>query len=493
MFHDTIKAPSLGAPKIKGRMRLQLHDAESGELQKEIVKDNYVSQNWFDDHSALMKYDTGWLYDGSNAPTWFGANDATTKRTRNQYWIYQYGFGTQVPFGGLLLTDAADAINTADRAIKGSTVACGAIRYTSSGAAKSGTYNASESTHSRTFHRFVYDFATSQGNGIIQSIYTGEFSVDDSNPYWAPSISTIVSSGNVSNSNYKWHTIAGPGGISLSSPNRASGYANTVLYRADFEDVVGARPQDGIVLTLPWQQYSFGTDGTKVVFIKQMNSYSSTSRTLELISTTWADIIASIAADGTLSSVTWTVERTFDNTELTGTLGFVYNSSYWQYFGHGMAYQASTDTWFFTNCSTNSGTTSMVELNATTWAIENVFTGYVSDRLGELTFISGEEDYFIGDRTFGRINRSSGTVEWTLLVPNGNSNHSSYPGAISGIGSRFLLVGGSLLDGSYQTNALASSQQFFSRVRLDESVEKTSTNTMKVIYEFTLEDVDLLA
>lgn len=492
MFHDTIKAPSLGAPKIKGRMRLQLHDAETGELQKEIVKDNYVSQNWFDDHSEFMKYDTGWLYGGSDAPTWFGTNSATTKRTRNQYWFYQYGFATQVPFGGLLLTDSGAAIDTTRRSIQGSTVACGAIRYTSSGAAKSGSYNASESTHSRTFHRFVYDFATSQGNGIIQSIYTGEFSVDDSNPYWAPSLSSLVNSGNVSNTGYKWHTIFGPGGVSLTSPNRENGYSNTVLYRTDVEDVINARPQDGIVLTLPWQQYSFGTDGTKVVFIKQMNSYNSTSRTLELISTTWADIAASVAANGDLSGVTWTVERTFDNTELTGTLGFVYNSSYWQYFGHGMSYQASTDTWFFSNCSSNSSTMSMVELNATTWAIENVFTGYAS-RNSNVYFIANEQDYFIGDRMFGRINRSAGTVEWTLLLPNGNSNHSSYPGALSAVGSRFVLVGGSLLDNSYQSPAIASSQQFFSRVRLDEPVEKTSTNTMKVIYEFTLEDIDLLA
>ena len=148
--------------ELHGHTKLELFNAESGKLEECVEDDNELT-------GALAE-----IFQGIGR---FGASDSMTQKVGSGYWTRdgyrRESFSLRQWFGGLLAIDnnqdASHPFPSYDSAI----IASGVDGQANIGAnAIRGSFNSIESVFDWTGHemKFVYDFATSQGNGRIASI-----------------------------------------------------------------------------------------------------------------------------------------------------------------------------------------------------------------------------------------------------------------------------------------------------------------------------------
>jgi len=121
-------------------------------------------------------------------------------------------------------------------------------------------------------------------------------------------------------------------------------------------------------------------------------------------------------------------------------------------------------------------------------SLVNEFTGGIGIPLTIQTF-QGSGTVIGTHKGFYSLNRGAGTMVRTIVPITRNEGDVS---TVTPVGSDLAIFNYNYYNGYDDFRALLiPQQQFFSRVLLPAPVTKDSTNTMKVIYEFTIEETDL--
>lgn len=147
--------------ELHGHTKLELFNAESGKLEEMVEDDNELT-------GALAE-----IFQGIGK---FGAGDSLTQyinQSMNMYGFTRGCFNLTQWFGGLLAFDKNQDKDSPLPSYDSAIIASGVYGAANIGAnAIRGSYNSIESAFDWEGHeiKFVYDFATSQGNGRIASI-----------------------------------------------------------------------------------------------------------------------------------------------------------------------------------------------------------------------------------------------------------------------------------------------------------------------------------
>lgn len=500
MIHDTITPDAGLFPGVKGHVSLQLTDTLTGKTEV-IEKDNYVATRYFAGMNKALQLNFGEFHGNTSAEL----VDARINRyaRANGDGPTQDMYPSTVPFAGLLLTNHGGAVNVNERQPRGK--ACGVSHKNFiSSVTNCGTYNAAESVHTENFHRFVYDFTTSQGNGTIQSIYTGDFkgsNILNRFEYEPTKATRLVDTSNINLA----VSVLNPTSKNLLAMARIASVnsgGNTTLYKLPLRSPVTLGSTAGTVsLAIPaaWGGVlDFTSNGNDVWFLCSMINGANSTRTQAVYKATWADIETHMAL-GTLAALPYTTAFTFDHTWLNA-IGFTaLNATSHRSTLGGLTYLPQANTILLTSLGTGGGATAGAwEINATTGAVVTTFSNFAPHiRNGIVTATAGVGDSVWVGGYLRELNRAAQDLDLTMCLASSTANSGSYNNVD---GSNIVLVGSDL---AYYFGAHASGvnglvslipqQVFFSRVRLDAPVEKTSTQTMKVIYEFTITPVDLFA
>ena len=148
--------------ELHGHTKLELFNAESGKLEECVEDDNELT-------GALAE-----IFQGIGR---FGASDSMTQKVGSGYWTRdgyrRESFSLRQWFGGMLCFDKNQDKDHPFPSYDSAIIASGVDGQANIGAnAIRGSFNSIESVFDWTGHemKFVYDFATSQGNGRIASI-----------------------------------------------------------------------------------------------------------------------------------------------------------------------------------------------------------------------------------------------------------------------------------------------------------------------------------
>lgn len=497
MMHDKISMPGMKAPHIKGHMKIQLHDAETGELTQEIELDNYVAEQWFEAVEMWERFTFG----GVNAPQ----TNAFSESRRRPWYSNSSSVRGNIPFPGLYITDYSGAIDTSQRVPRGNLVGASCRGYSVTDAGVRGSYNPSESEHTLGYHRFVYDFSTAQGNGSIQSIYTGEFktfSTIHPNEVGLDQTQHHYTS-NTEDAGYFRESAYDPvSGATLALYVQASssqgGGHQFVCYRS-LDDVV---MDDGHPPTF----VGFGgndvngmaTVGTDLYFLGEIDDSNSPTRTLELRKVPWTSVISELDSEGSLVDLPGTVVKTYNDAELTSIFGIPQSNSYGSAL-KGMEHDSDLGTIYVGGYPADAIAGNLFELDPATGAHVATYTPSAlatsSDAsVASLKKVPEEADMFYSGGAIWHLDRTAGTFGPEVFFVRTESNVTTY-GTPLLIGKHIGRFMGSPESTSYNARYTPfwSTQHFFSRVRLDAPVVKDNTNTMKIVYEFTIDRPDIFA
>lgn len=148
--------------ELHGHTKLELFNAESGKLEEMVEDDNELT-------GALAE-----IFQGIGR---FGASDSMTQKVGSGYWTRdgyrRESFSLRQWFGGMLCFDKNQDVDHPFPSYDSAIIASGVDGQANIGAnAIRGSFNSIESEFDWSGHsmKFVYDFATSQGNGRIASI-----------------------------------------------------------------------------------------------------------------------------------------------------------------------------------------------------------------------------------------------------------------------------------------------------------------------------------
>lgn len=148
--------------ELHGHTKLELFNAESGKLEEMVEDDNELT-------GALAE-----IFQGIGR---FGASDSMTQKVGSGYWTRdgyrRESFSLRQWFGGMLCFDKNQDVDHPFPSYDSAIIASGVDGQANIGAnAIRGSFNSIESVFDWENHeiKFVYDFATSQGNGRIASI-----------------------------------------------------------------------------------------------------------------------------------------------------------------------------------------------------------------------------------------------------------------------------------------------------------------------------------
>lgn len=441
MVTDNVRLGA-GVPAVHGRARVQLFDAASGRLACDVAHDNFVSPRWLE---AMAWWPNWAAFAYRTTP----GTDATTVMSG----IAAFG---KVPFGGLAITDYAGVADLAERVVRGNPLAHASSGVVGGGSYR-GSYNVEESLHSFGYHKFVYDFATSQANGAFQSIYTGFFTSsgnDSPSPYLREAFSMHQS---------PWASVAGTmllensanGALYQCAPDAiyevtdwtpiASGLAPTINKLADVSPVAAAY---GYSIKAD-RMYWLTDGGSKQIKSAPLTNLADT-RVEKSLDTAWAQ------SHGGTSS----------------------------FYVTGFTYHPTLDVFVLSCTLTGSG--------APLFAVLTLDPATLADR----------DQFGAGGSEVTRY-VAAFPDEASLVLSTGGSNPKSSLQQLEGDGSlttlfrsdvrlnplteKMMLESGPGSGAQVSQRFLAPGQLFFSRALLDAPVTKTVQNTMKITYEFTFD------
>lgn len=457
MVSDRVDARVGGG--VRGRVGLQLCDSRTGRVVHAVERENYVARRMLDVPAEFARFGiVGVEGSGSSPTTWMPADGAFR----------------HAPFTGLVLTDHDGPIDLNERGIGGAVTGYASKGVSGAGSAR-GTYNALESEHRFDYHRFVYDFATTEANGTIQSIYTGPWDAAGTITHGVP-LALVPpaldrnAGATLANQAVTYDRLTGTAYRWTIQTATATGN-NTMVERAPLLDFLmgGVRATPWATEALPTGGYSaLAVKGARLYWLDQLRG-TGTSRTLSIYSAPVADLQSH------------TLERTLDAAFLN-SIGWTNNNSHLR----GMAYLPDRDTFVLGNISSAAGapTAALYELDPNDgWALLRAFNGPRTDSNGAISSLPGSPNEIMVGSTISRLDNIAGTVtpKGEIAVIVGGPIRSATE-LVDGMGACLIRSSGS----NGQTWFIPV-QQFFSRARLDEPVVKTSTLTMKITYEFTFD------
>lgn len=436
-MRDMIRPPEL-KPSIHGNVNIGLY--ERGRLVQSVRHENYVSPRWLAAISKMAQYGVvGLNHEGSTS----------TSITTNGWWNYQYGPFIMAPFTGLQLTDYANPVDELEECVHGTTLAEGAYPYTSSSGNR-GTFNPGESYQHADSFRFVYDFATTQANGTFQSIYT------------LPITSTTNISG---------FMIAGI--PTFNSVDKiylnACAFSGGSLYVLDDSNNFRIIP---LSLYMDWVNgYGTAIPGA-------------TSLTPSPVGLTVKDgrlyWITAASGSQTINSAPLT---DLGNVTTHATLDSAWRTQYGSF--NCIVYAAGRDSFMLGSTSVASGKPSIVELNSSLDATP-IHTFVENSRFAFPMFVVSPHDPTI--ISYGRtwdLDDNNGTITAVAAATTTTTTTTATDAAATtNIGDRLLMWARS------SALYLTPQQYYFSRARLDDPVTKTSQQTMKITYDFTMDPID---
>jgi hypothetical protein len=159
--------------------KIELFKAETGELVREVLSENFVSVTWDDYQKAVarMLFFVRDVYnDGGSYKYYFDNSSLLDDNQENYTPIFGESFPAMPsPFSSIYLTDyTATERPLTERAIFGNILGYAGREVPYSGASTTqGSFNSAESFKKladKQFH-FVWDFPTHAGNGTFQSLY----------------------------------------------------------------------------------------------------------------------------------------------------------------------------------------------------------------------------------------------------------------------------------------------------------------------------------
>lgn len=166
----------------RGIHTIQLFDKDNT-LVKEIESENFISKNWDDIQKQIAKFALMTNNFSVNSYDGIALNNNSNKTDSNRVFTFYRNFrklfGTdfaptsfETPFSWMVLsTDDAEESPTTERYLKGDVLGYAQREVTYSGADKYlGSFNAADSTITDKHVKFVWDFPTHAGNGVIKSL-----------------------------------------------------------------------------------------------------------------------------------------------------------------------------------------------------------------------------------------------------------------------------------------------------------------------------------
>lgn len=457
MVSDRVDARVRGG--VRGRIGLQLCDADTGRVVANVEHENYVAQRMLDVPAEFARFGIVGVENPNN-------NSANT-------WMPTPGAFQTAPFTGLVVTDFDGEINLNERGI-GGTVVGYASKGVSGQGAQRGTYNAVESEHRFDYHRFVYDFATTEANGTIQSIYTGPWNAAGTLVHGLPEAlvpAALTRFGANGNSDLQLALDPASGtvyrtrkqGVGNGQASVATAPLDTLLN----EGAVG----EWATQTLPTGNFlAIAIVGPRLYWLDTLSG-SGGSRTLSVYSAPLTDLqnhrLEHTWDAAFMNSIGWTI----NSGELTGFTWMPDRETF--ILGRGRAASAGRPSAALYEFDPNDD-----------WALVRAFNSVGSLTVHNgLSALPGSPDEIMVSTTICRLDNIAGEV-----TPQGELRTISNDGSSSSELSQGMGV--VLGSGSGSTSGRANfipMQQFFSRARLDEPVVKTSTLTMKITYEFTMD------
>lgn len=412
--------------RVHGHVGVDLLD--HGHVVMHEEHDNYVSQRYLDFTSRLAQYGVVGLRHESSAGSSIHPSG---------WWNTSYGPFARPPFNGLQLTDYASPVDVNEECVHGSTLAQAVYGYSSSDSNR-GTFNPQESYQNMDSFRFVYDFNTAQANGTFQSIYTFPTMLHSSGGFISANVPTATSA-NLS-----------------SRPTSCAYYDGNLYYLVE-----------SVIKILPMSKFMILANGQSVTVNSVTVSPTPTGITIKDGRLYWIGESQTISSAPLTDLSNVTTNLTMDSSWIStngrfnrivyseGRNSFLLGYSYTQTSGKPELLELSTD---FTIIHQYQSNDSFGMFIASPHDASVLANGYSYDL---------DEDNATATRT-AACNRAS--------------NNSVL--AAANIGDKYMIFNhpGILY--------LCPQQYYFSRARLDSPVTKTSQQTMKITYDFTLDPMD---
>ena len=446
----------MSSPAVRGRARVQVFDADTGDCVREDLRDNFVSPRFL---RALAQHANHALFSAPGT----SANGQNTLYSATGY--------RTTPITGIVLTDyAGEPDPEAERFVRGRPVAHGSLRQAAAGT-RVGAYNAVESIHSFDYQKFVFDFATSEGNGTFQSIYSGFF-----NSGLSTAEHTREKEAYTIGASYGTQGNTPLQGVlrDFDSDNFYLQRDATTVYKVGRQDIwqfaYGQLPPLRDPITLP---FSVQRDAAVIKGGRLYWLHYAAATDCRIYSAPLGDL-ANVRLEKSLN-VAWATARGKTSAALSQAIG-------------GFTYNAARNRFVIGN------------IRSTTPHLDFAFL-----ELDPVTFADGDVFGTVGHARFANL--YSFPDEKALICSESSWSAAAYIAETADDGSVFythafgrppqsLITPDIAFTNAYANAygsgyALTPAQWFFSRALLDTPVTKTAQNTMKITYEFTFDPPNL--
>ena len=444
MVKENIKLPDAGLSPV-GHVTIDLMD-ESGNVIERQEKGNYV-------HTRMLEL-IGQSYMRRAFSPSLGGSSNDVPRRQIQYMV--------------LTNNGASPNQKTERYVEGDLIGAGSLNniYDSE---YLGNFNSSESIIGSRYTKLVYDFGTSTGNGTFQSIYTGDFDpVYHANTrQLRPFLPTLARSNggrqDVDTGAYRvefWYRL----GDDYVFVNGTTFSRTKSLNLVDFntmEELYNA--QNWETFTLPYSVYSATLDTKRGVYY--FGATGSTS--------SWALYSAPYDDPTNMTLV--------KNRASLGTK---------QYYFYGAVYDPTTDTMLESGSSplTNSSSDQAIYRHSLP---EYELLETVVEGLYSRPSLSLDGKILYAYNSFGMLGVDLGSRRIIRSAKGASVSRYTYRNIVRELTPDIAFEGRYYGDSSGVANNytdLVANFGFFSRAVLDSPVTKTAQNTMKITYEFTMDD-----
>lgn len=446
----------MGSAAVRGRAQVQVFDAETGACLRDETRDNFVSPRFL---RALAQHANHAIFSTA------GANNTGVNTLSGVT-----GYVT-TPITGIVLTDYdGEPDPESERFVRGRPTGHASLRQAGNGAAM-GSYNQVESLHEFDYHKYVFDFTTSEANGAFQSIYSGYFdSGATTDVYTAEKAAYRVGPTYFTQYNPSVTVLR-----DFATDNFYLIHTSKVAHRVAGQEIwrlaYGVMPTPAAVLELPFAPVNFRAAAIKdgrLYWLNEESTYVS-----RIYSAPLGDL-ESYRVEKTFDAA-WAATRGAQQSSLPNSVrGFTFNPARNKFIIGNMSTVPTGGLGF-----------AILELDPDTFEDGDAF-GAIGNSMHQALVSFPDEKGIISlgpsrTRAIAQETTDDGDLYITHTFAEGPRSLITSDIAYSNVSST-----------AYgQSYALAPAQWFFSRALLDTPVTKTAQNTMKITYEFTFDPPNL--
>jgi hypothetical protein len=454
-YSENVEIQKSKLPELAGKIKIEVFESD-GTLVSEHEQNNYVSPVAFSELEKTFPYAFGF---SNQTSTGSSANGRTLLDKVNCIYLMNN-------------ESLVDKVN--DRFIPGTVIGKGFERQTAASALQ-GSHNLVESVqYDPTYKKMVIDFPTSSGNGTFTDIYgLGSLSSDYGRPFYSQehSLPTKFSlNGDRSDTGFSF-SINGSYYTVKTFDNRLEVFKYSTLEFSSIPNTEYSSKSTG-TYTLGKRA---GADFTKYGVTLRTGSYIYSNYVTYTFDNSYLYIYLvyyrelyriPIDTEGTATKV-----RTFTSAEMPK----VSNSNY------AIAFNPADNLLYFLSIERNLTTTipagTLAKVTKTDYTILSN-DSLKPTELGTSTNVTPETNFAMFHPSHKNMLMTANNV---IDVSDKRIIHTSGSGNAQGIIGKFLTSNG----------YIAANQSFFSRVRLESPVTKTSSQTMKISYEWIMPPINL--